>query len=316
MADIKNIPGYLTLSEAEERYGVKADTLKRRCQNGKVIGAIKQGKTWFVPNIPNIDPKKTIPENYPGLNFDAALSSNASLYNAESDARRVLYNAHNKCIYIWEYGFYFVSLIFTHGSPDRTYLPLAALITEAHSALRCSFLLNLYGYHSDAFALLRKAHESIIKTLACRTKPQKMWSIGFATSREKAEHVIGVDFKRIWALESSFTHSNLMKLFEAGKDLQDPNKQVGVSYGPQLDKKQFGAAANTSIFWLYVLIKSLPYIFPGQLSKYWLSRQKESAKLMKDYLISVKALNNEIKDFDKKIAKLMSKEIGEKQQSC
>jgi hypothetical protein len=50
--DMISIPGYITLSEAEKFYGVKADTLKKQCLAGKYTGAIKQGKTWFVPEIP------------------------------------------------------------------------------------------------------------------------------------------------------------------------------------------------------------------------------------------------------------------------
>ena len=51
MADTLTIPGYITLSEAEKFYGVKADTLKKQCLSGKYPGAVKQGKTWFVPEI-------------------------------------------------------------------------------------------------------------------------------------------------------------------------------------------------------------------------------------------------------------------------
>ena len=51
MADVITIPGYITLSEAEKFYGVKANTLKKQCLSGKYPGAIKQGKTWFVPEI-------------------------------------------------------------------------------------------------------------------------------------------------------------------------------------------------------------------------------------------------------------------------
>jgi len=51
MTDTITIPGYITLSKAEKYYGVKADTLKRQCLNNKYPGAIKQGKTWFVPEI-------------------------------------------------------------------------------------------------------------------------------------------------------------------------------------------------------------------------------------------------------------------------
>lgn len=41
--------GYITLTEAEEISGIKADTLKKRCQEGQITGAVKQGNTWFVP---------------------------------------------------------------------------------------------------------------------------------------------------------------------------------------------------------------------------------------------------------------------------
>lgn len=54
--------GYITLAEAEQLSGIRSDTLKKRCQEGKIPGAIKQGKTWFVPRseilrneIPAID---------------------------------------------------------------------------------------------------------------------------------------------------------------------------------------------------------------------------------------------------------------------
>lgn len=307
MIDNSSIPGYLTLTEAEKKYGMKADTLKKRCQKGEVVGAKKVGKTWFVPQIPGVDPEKTIPENYPTLNFDAAITSNSSLYDAENEAKVVLYYANKKQVYIWEYGYYFFSLIFKHGNVHRSYLPFAALITEAHSGLRASFLLNLEGYHSDALALQRKTHECIIKVLAMKTEPKQFWKIGFSTSRQQSEHKIGVDFSSPWNLESSFNHANLMKLFEAGRGAQDPAWEPAVSYGPQIDDKQFRAAMNTGIFWLYVLIKSLPYIFPGQISSYWLNLKDDSAKLLRDHLTASKALKKEIESFDVAIAKLQNR---------
>jgi hypothetical protein len=307
MAGSSTIPGYLTLSEAEEFYNIKADTLKKRCQRGEIVGARMIGKTWIVPNIPNIDPEKTIPENYPTLNFDAALSSNLSLYDAESDSRSALYSSHRQAIYIWEYGFYFFSLIFRHSNLHRSYLPLAALITEAHTALRAAFLINLDGYHPDAFALLRKAHECTIKAIAMKTQPKKFWQIGFSTSRQVSEHKIGVDFSKAWTLESSFNHSNLMKLYKAGKDINNPDIKASVSYGPQIDNKEFRAAINTSIFWLYVLTRSLSYIFADQISDKWLQQQKESAKLLKDHLTVNKSYKNEIASFEKAIIQLESK---------
>ena len=299
----KGIPGYLTLAEAEDRYGVKADTLKKHCQNGKIKGAIRQGKTWFVPNVPDIDPKKPISENYPNLNFDAAYDSNISLYEVEDKARFFFYKTSNTYIYIWEYGYYFVSLFITHSRLHKTYMPLVAQITEAHSALRGSFLLNLNGYHPEAITLLRKAHESIVKALAIRIKPKKA-KLVFSAGTQSAESILGVNFQTIWKLGSSFAHGNLIKIFEAWKGIQDKNDQLGVAYGPQLNKSQFGIAANISIFWLYLLIKSLPYLFPKQFDLKWLSKQEHSEKLLKDYLTSVKALRNEIGNVDLLIDKI------------
>jgi hypothetical protein len=40
---------YLTLSEAEQLTGIKADTLKKRCQEGKIKGAMKKGEVWQIP---------------------------------------------------------------------------------------------------------------------------------------------------------------------------------------------------------------------------------------------------------------------------
>lgn len=304
MSDLKSIPGYITLAKAEEIYGAKADTLKKKCQTKEIIGAKKIGKTWFVPNIPGVDPEKTIPENYPALDFDSALESNLRLYDAESEVKFSLYNSHKQAVYIWEYGFYFFSLIFRHAKLHRTYLPLAALITEAHTALRSSFLLNLLGYHTDSIALLRKAHECTIKALAMRAEPTSIWKTGFSKSREASEHKIGVDFKAPWSLASSFSHGNLIQLFEVGRDIKNQAKKVNVSYGPQTNTKQFVVAMNTAIFWLFILTRSLSYLFTDQIGEKWLSQKDDSAKLLKDYLTSNKAFAEEIKSFENSLVKL------------
>ncbi|MFA6518887.1 MAG: hypothetical protein WCV93_04555 [Candidatus Shapirobacteria bacterium] len=304
MSVLLKIPGYLTLSEAEERYKVKADTLKKKCQNGKIKGAVKQGKTWFVPSIPNIDPNLPIVDNYPGLNFDSAYKSNILLYEAEDEAQNYFQSKFNSYIYIWEYGYYFVTLAFNHSSLERSYLPLASFITEAHGALRESFLLNLKGYAPGSFALLRKTHENTLKALAGKIKPAVIWTIAPEGNIQKAESVIGIQLKSVWILGSSFAHSNLLKLFKAKQDMDNNVSELGVTYGPQIDEKQFRAASNCSIFWLYVLIKFLPLIFPGQLSDYWMSKQDESAKMMKDYIVSTGGLKREIESIDRAVTNL------------
>lgn len=43
------IKGYITLKQASEISGKEVEALKKQCQTGRIRGAIKQGKTWFVP---------------------------------------------------------------------------------------------------------------------------------------------------------------------------------------------------------------------------------------------------------------------------
>ena len=44
------LPGYYTTKEAAEKLGYKtADSLKHYCQQGKIPGVLKVGKTWLIP---------------------------------------------------------------------------------------------------------------------------------------------------------------------------------------------------------------------------------------------------------------------------
>lgn len=43
------IKGYITLKQASDISGKEVEALKKQCQTGRIRGAIKQGKTWFVP---------------------------------------------------------------------------------------------------------------------------------------------------------------------------------------------------------------------------------------------------------------------------
>ncbi len=236
-----------------------------------------------------INKDKTIDENYPSLNFKAALESNIRLYDAETDSQAILYEKFKKYIYIWEYGYYFTSLFIKHSSVHRSYITIAALFTEVHSALRASFLLNLRGYHADSVALLRKAHESLVRAIACRANPPRMWDIIQSSDVVTMGNKIGLDLKKLYNVESSFTHSNKMKSFQSGIDFKSEKNDIGVSYGPQINEKEFSYASKVSIFWLYAAIKALPKLFPSQISDYWLSLHEDSAGLMHDFLENTKS---------------------------
>jgi hypothetical protein len=252
-----------------------------------------------------IDPNKTIDENYPELNFKSSVASNNSLYDAELEVRTTLNKRFNNYIYIWEYGYYFTSLFIRHSSIHKSYITIAALFTEVHSALRTSFLLNLSGYHADSVVLLRKVHESLIRAIACRVNPPKMWDIIQSSSIGKIENGIGLNLKKLYNVESTFTHSNKMKSFQSGIDLKSGRVDIGVNYGPQINIKEFDYSAKVSIFWLYATIKVLPKLFPGQISNSWLALQGESAELMHDFLENCKSsLLDECLRIDKCLEKI------------
>ena len=71
-------------------------------------------------------------------------------------------------------------------------------------------------------------------------------------------------------------------------------------YGPQINKKQFGYAANISLIWMYFLLKGATFLFPSQVKASWIERQGESARLIKSYIIGTSSsLREEIKQIDK-----------------
>lgn len=252
-----------------------------------------------------IDPNKTIDENYPKLNFKAAIQSNLSLFDAENDSQKILHEKFKTYVYIWEYGFYFISLFIKQSNIHKNHITIAALFTEVHSALRSAFIVNLKGYHSDSIVLLRKVHESLVRALACKSNPQRMWDIIQTSDVIKMGNKIGLDLKTLYNVESSFTHSNKIKSFQSGVDFHSGQNGMGVTYGPQINEKEFNYSATVSIFWLYATMKSLSKLFPDQVNDYWLLKQEDSAELMRDFLENKKSsLINECNRIDSCIKKL------------
>ena len=43
------IPGYMTIKEASERWGVSIRYVNLLCHNGKLVGAQKLGTIWAIP---------------------------------------------------------------------------------------------------------------------------------------------------------------------------------------------------------------------------------------------------------------------------
>ena len=258
-----------------------------------------------------INTNKTINENYPSLKFDAAKDSNINLYDTEDLIKGLLISKFKNYIFIWEYGNYFVSYFVSRTSIDNFESPIAALFTECVSALRASFLVSLQGYHPEAITLLRRVHESLIRALAIKKNPTNIWNITNASDIRRAERSIGINLDKLYNLESSFSHSNKLKIFQIGVDIH-AGKDVEVRYGPQINEKEFALTSKISIFWLYTLIKSATKLFPDRPDDYWISRQHESAKLMRDYLHESKS--GLVKDCDQIDKSLNSKRAKSSQQ--
>lgn len=244
---------------------------------------------------------------YPKLHFEAAFSTTQSLIDVEEYCKNELITHSRPYIQTWEYGFYFVSLFITKTTIEKSYMVIASLFTEAHSAIRASFLLNNMGYHSDSIALLRKTHESVVRAIAVKFRPDITWNIVQEKSISKLENrYIKINLNAVYKVESSFTHSNQMKTMKAGMDLKAGVDPLGISYGPQLDDKLFSYSAKLSIFWLYVMIQSIPKLFPNQIPAHWLTNQDESAAYLHNYLVIHKSsLAQDCKDVDKVIGKIV-----------
>jgi hypothetical protein len=226
---------------------------------------------------------KTIEELYPDLSWDKSFDGIIGLTEAEDRCSEYFIKEYSHYIKVWEYGYYFISLLINKASVERSYSPLVALYVEAHSSLRCSFLCNLKGYHPEAISLLRRVHECCTKLMAGRAFPQKIWDIVQCSSLWKADSDLGIDLRWIYRLESSYLHSNKLKVIGIGKKLKN-KEEIGIPCGPQMNDNEIQIAANLSIFWIYILILIAPRLFTDQIPDFWLNKYSQSYKLFKDHL--------------------------------
>jgi len=250
----------------------------------------------------NNDINKPLEKLYPNSCWGKSMLGMMDLMDTEEECSLYFVKKYSLYIKIWEYGYYFISLLINKSSVDKGYAPLAALYSEAHSSLRCSFVCNIKGYHPEAISLLRRVHECCTKLIAGKSFPKKLWFIVQSSSLQRAESDLCINLKWIYNIESSFLHSNKLKVFDTGFKLKE-NSEIAISYGPQLNDKEYTTAAALSIFWLYVLVLVEPRLFPDQIPSFWMNKHKESCKLLKDYL--AKPIGNKLFKEVKNIEKIL-----------
>lgn len=222
-------------------------------------------------------------DNY-DLNFEAAKEANLSIYEAEDSCKLRLFSHFKDYIFVWEYGFYFLSLAVRHIRLNKSYGIIASYHTEAMTSLRVAFLSNLYGYQTDSINTLRRVHDSAVRALYSRYKPEKMQTIVLNSSLQGFYQKLQMGYlKELFDVPSSFAHGNRMKVIKAWQEVLDDELKF-IDYGCQIDLKKFSYSAKLSIFWLYFLIRVIPILFQDQVSQYWLDRQTESLRLLRDYL--------------------------------
>lgn len=230
------------------------------------------------------NPKKSLKENFKSLDFNDAYIFNCALIDVE-DKSCNLYHAQRFHNYIqaWEYAYYFVdSFIRKHSNLQNNFATIAALFTEAHSSIRCAFLCNQRGYHSDSIALLRKTHECIVRAIACKVRPKRAGKFITDSDIQRCHDTFDAKFlSELYKIESSYTHSNIVKALEPIFAENQGIQFKGVSYGPQLDEKEFVYSACLSLFWLYIMIKTIPRVFPAQVDKVWVDKSHESARMLR-----------------------------------
>ncbi len=223
------------------------------------------------------------------LNFAAAKEANLSIYDAEAECKQILYPQFKDYVFVWEYGFYFLSLAIKHTNLNRSYGIIAAFHVEAMTSLRAAFLCNLNGYQNDSINTLRRVHDSAIRALFSRYQPQKMATIVNTSSLQGFHASLKMSFlNEQYRVLSSFTHANKMKAIKTWKEVNTGELEA-MAYGCQTDAKMFSYSAKVSIFWLYFLIRVIPILFENQVNQYWLDRQKESLRMLYEYLIATKS---------------------------
>lgn len=259
--------------------------------------------------------QKTYRELYPSLRFDAAHEANLGLYEAEDKCVQILHSKFRDDVYVWEYGYYFLSLFTRHCEPDRSYSLVVSYMTEGHSALRAAFLSNLRGYHADAINSVRRAHEAFIKMVSLRafsSEDRIAERVVMTNSLERFHNKLGLEYKKLYSVPSSFAHGNKMKVIEAWKNMMDTSMaKFGIAFGPQLNEKEFGYALRLSIFWLYAYIRVLDYIFNGQVKEYWFSQQEQSLKFLRGRLSDIRSgLMEYVEQVDKMYSRLSGSSQG------
>jgi len=226
---------------------------------------------------------KTFEELYPELNWERSYDTIDALNSVENKCAQYFIGKYKGYIKIWEYAYYYISLVIQKSNVHKSYGIPASMYTEAYSSLRCSFECNIKGYHAEALSLLRRVHESIIKMIAIKVFPKNAFNIVRDTSIQGLESKLKIKMKWINMVESSFLHSNVIKAIKVGKSIVDEDT-FPISYGPQLDDLQFQGGANLSIFWMYIVALVVPRIFPDQLSELTLAKNAETCRLLKDFL--------------------------------
>jgi len=227
--------------------------------------------------------EKFLEDLYQELNWEKSLYGVRGLIYTENECLTYFNTKYKGYIKRWEYGYYYLLLLFQNLKLGKSYSIIASLYSEALNSLRCSFLNNMNGYHPESISLLRRVHECCVKLMAGRAFPQKIWDIVQSPSLQKAESDLGINLKWINNIEGSYLHSNKLKLIDIGKKWNQISP-IEIPYGLQPNDKEFIVSANLSIFWIYILTLIAPRLFTEQISGSWLSKYQISCKLFKDYL--------------------------------
>ena len=221
---------------------------------------------------------------YPELPYKAARAFNMDLYAGENACGTLFLRDFRVFIPVWEFSYYFLTT-YLDGAVVRPQGAMSAgLFSEGHAALRASFLLQRHGYQPDAIASMRRAHESLIRAVACQLFPMKAETIVRSTDIARTEHDLKLNFQRLYKLESGFVHSNRARVAETMVAVHS-NTEPPSQYGPHYAKELHDVLSKMAAFWLYFGISVVPIVIPPEVNQNdWLKAQADARGLLSGYL--------------------------------
>ena len=233
--------------------------------------------------MPRDPSQQNVTWDFPNLPYAQATASTLRLMDRERLCTAIFVEKLKTFHHVWEYGNYFLDQYIATALVKPDSALCAALLIDAYEALRASLLVAQAGYQPHAMALVRKAHESLIRGAACRMHPKKAFDIVRSSSLQRSEHDLGLNLRHLYDV-GGFTHSNRLRAGRTVVAILDGQAPPRV-FGPTPDEELMRVLPPLIIFWLHFGISLAPFLIsPAPEQEKWLAQRADSKGLLLGYL--------------------------------